>query len=233
MGELDASGCRFVTRLKTNTPTASSRSGRLRRVAAIVIDRMVRVRRPPQSNALDPSLERQAVREVHVVIDSGKTLRLVTNDLTSPAEDDRRTLQDPLGDRTVLPLDQADAEDPQVPRHERERRARADRGRARSPISCCAWPMQAQSSVGSMLTFARLVRANLMHLAIDPRSRPSAARQNSSIPSNASLPYAEPDSREHGFAMTRRLHPTGRAHSRELHPPVDIMENKGLRGIAK
>ena len=87
--DLHASGCRFVTRLKTNTSLAveaelpvpggpgcgtnivSDRIGRLP-------GRMARGRKNPFT---DP------VREIVLRVDRDKTLRLVTNDLDAPAEE--------------------------------------------------------------------------------------------------------------------------------------------------
>jgi IS4 transposase len=83
--KLDAAACRLVTRLKTNTrfetveerpvPTGSNvlsdRSGYLPK-------RMAAARRNPMS---------KLVREVHVQIDTGKTLRLFTNDLVASAQE--------------------------------------------------------------------------------------------------------------------------------------------------
>lgn len=43
-----------------------------------VRDRLLHTRKHP--------FKRRDLREIHVVIETGKTLRLVTNDLTSPAE---------------------------------------------------------------------------------------------------------------------------------------------------
>ena len=112
---LDARGCRFVTRLKSHTRPAWSKSAASRRAApssptasSDLAGRLAGSRRNP----LDKPL-----REVHVRIDTGKILRLVSNDLEAPGAGDRRALQDALADRAVLPLDQADPEDPPLPRH--------------------------------------------------------------------------------------------------------------------
>ena len=82
---LDAAGCRFVTRLRKNSPTRVIEERAVAAGSAIKIDRIVRVRDRLHHTRRNP-LAAIDLREVHVVIDSGKTLRLVTNDLTSPAE---------------------------------------------------------------------------------------------------------------------------------------------------
>jgi hypothetical protein len=83
--DLDAEGCRWVTRLKRNTPVR------------LIEDRAV----PPGTNILADRTgwlpERQAksrknpfqkpVREITVRLDTGKELRIVSNDLASPAEE--------------------------------------------------------------------------------------------------------------------------------------------------
>jgi len=78
-------GCRFVTRLKRHTPTqlveerAVARDGNVTRDRIVMLPGRLQYQRRHR-------LGEKPVREVHVVIDTGKTLRLVTNDLTSPAE---------------------------------------------------------------------------------------------------------------------------------------------------
>jgi len=83
--ELDAKGCRFVSRLKTNTrlevtadlPVPAG-AGILSDRIGLLAQRMARARCNPLT---DP------VREITVRIATGKTIRLVTNDLDAPAED--------------------------------------------------------------------------------------------------------------------------------------------------
>lgn len=83
--ELDAAGCRFVTRLKKNTPLTITHQNRVPKGANILSDcigllpmRLARSRRNPMQ---------APVREVRVRIDSGKVLRIVTNDLDAPAQE--------------------------------------------------------------------------------------------------------------------------------------------------
>ena len=82
---LDAVGCRFVTRLKKNTPFAAVHENRLRRRGGnIVSDRIGHL---PQRLAQSRKNPLQVpLRELQVIIDTGKLLRIVTNDLDAPAE---------------------------------------------------------------------------------------------------------------------------------------------------
>lgn len=83
--KLDAQGCRFVTRLKTNTKLENAQDIPLPEGSSILSDRighlpqrMARSRRNPLQ---DP------VREVSVRINAKKTIRVATNDLDAPAQE--------------------------------------------------------------------------------------------------------------------------------------------------
>ena len=54
---------------------------------------------------------RDTVREIVVKTESGETMRMLTNDVNTPHAGDRQSLQTPMADRTVLPLDEADTQD--------------------------------------------------------------------------------------------------------------------------
>jgi len=82
---IDAVGARFVTRLKTNTRLEAATPLPVAEGSAILSDsigllpeRMARSRRNPFGNPL---------REIAVTIQSGKIIRLVTNDLDAPAQE--------------------------------------------------------------------------------------------------------------------------------------------------
>jgi hypothetical protein len=86
--QLDAKGCRFVSRLKTNTPlelTAELARPQGANItgATILADRIGllprRLARARHNPLADP------VREITVRLQTGKTLRLITNDLDAPA----------------------------------------------------------------------------------------------------------------------------------------------------
>jgi IS4 transposase len=79
---LAAAGCRFVTRLKKNSPV---REIAVRPVdgEVIVSDRVIRLSERMARNRKNPC--QAELREIVVRIDAKKTLRLVTNDLTASA----------------------------------------------------------------------------------------------------------------------------------------------------
>ena len=84
--ELDAKGCRFVTRLKTHTrlevtherSLPGDNDAILSDCIGLLPQRMARSRRNPMA---DP------VREIAVRISTGKTIRILTNDLDAPASE--------------------------------------------------------------------------------------------------------------------------------------------------
>jgi len=84
--KLHHAGCRIVTRLKGNTPFAVIED---RPVAAecssILSDRIGYLPKRLAASRRNPMSDR--VREIRVVIETGKMLRIFTNDLTASAED--------------------------------------------------------------------------------------------------------------------------------------------------
>jgi IS4 transposase len=81
---LDEAGCTFVTRLKKNTPLTVVKSNRVPKDSNIVSDRIGHL--PARLAANRKNRLQVPVREIQVIIDSGKKLRIVTNDLDAPAE---------------------------------------------------------------------------------------------------------------------------------------------------
>jgi hypothetical protein len=82
--KLDAAGCRFVTRLKINTPVSVLCNRRIPRAAEHILkDQIVRLPQRLSSTRTNPY--EAAVRLVTVRIGTGRVLILVTNDLTAPA----------------------------------------------------------------------------------------------------------------------------------------------------
>jgi hypothetical protein len=83
--ELDAAGCRIVTRFKSNTPLDMVEELLVRPDCNILSDRIgflpVRQARSRQNPMQD------AVREVRVTTDTGKVLRILSNDLDASAEE--------------------------------------------------------------------------------------------------------------------------------------------------
>jgi IS4 transposase len=82
---LDDAGCRFVTRLKKNTPLTVVHENRVPQHGHILSDRIGHL---PQRLARSRRNPLQVpVREVCVALESGKVLRIVTNDLDAPADE--------------------------------------------------------------------------------------------------------------------------------------------------
>lgn len=82
---LDAAGCRIVTRFKTSTPLCEAKDLPLEPGTRVMSDRIgflparqAKARKNPMADA---------VREIVVVTDTGKTLRLLSNDLDAPADE--------------------------------------------------------------------------------------------------------------------------------------------------
>ncbi len=84
--ELDEAGCRIVTRLKSNTPleiietlaVAEGADNILSDRIGFLPGRMARSRRNPMQNA---------IREVRVMTETGKILRIMSDDLDAPASE--------------------------------------------------------------------------------------------------------------------------------------------------
>jgi hypothetical protein len=82
---LAAAGCTFVTRLKTNTPWREAEIRTLAPGGGVLSDQIGWLPERLAASRRNP-FQAQG-REIRVRIDTGKVLRLFTNDLTSPAED--------------------------------------------------------------------------------------------------------------------------------------------------
>jgi hypothetical protein len=82
--ELDAAGCRIVTRLKTNTPFAVVEDRPVVPGSSILSDRTGHLPKRLAASRRNPM--GGLVREVRVVIETGKVLRIFTNDLTASAQ---------------------------------------------------------------------------------------------------------------------------------------------------
>jgi Transposase DDE domain/Domain of unknown function (DUF4372) len=159
--ELHATGCRFVTRLRKNSPTRRIEERAIAKDGRITADRIVRLSErlmKSRRNPLDCEL-----REVHVVIDTGKTLRLVTNDLTSPVEEIAELY------KTRWEIELFFRWVKQTLKIRKFLGTSENAVRTQIAVALIAYLLlrlahAAQSSVDSLLTFARLVRTNLMHL---------------------------------------------------------------------
>jgi len=82
---LDDAGCRFVTRLKKNTPFTAMHENHVPKGTNIISDRIGHLPARLAKSRKNPL--QVSVREVQVIIDGGKMLRIVTNDLDASSEE--------------------------------------------------------------------------------------------------------------------------------------------------
>jgi IS4 transposase len=158
--ELDDAGCRFVTRLKKNTPLTVVHENCVPKDSNILSDRIGHLPARLASSRKNPLQE--PVREIRVVIDTGKVLRIVTNDLDAPADE----IADIYKQRWQIELFFRWIK--QTLKIKRfigvcENAVRIQIAVALIAFLILRMAQAAQKVVHSPLDFARLVRANLMH----------------------------------------------------------------------
>jgi hypothetical protein len=83
--ELDAAGCRLVTRLKVNTPLSVTAENEVPKGSGVLSDRIGLLPARQAKSRKNPFQD--PVREIRVRTESGKILRVVTNDLDAPADE--------------------------------------------------------------------------------------------------------------------------------------------------
>jgi hypothetical protein len=83
--QLHDKNCRFVTRLKANTPFEIVESRPVAPGSTILSDRVGYLPKRLAASRQNPMSA--LVREIQVVIETGKVLRIVTNDLQASAEE--------------------------------------------------------------------------------------------------------------------------------------------------
>jgi IS4 transposase len=157
---LDDQGCRFVTRLKKNTPLAVVHQNRVPKGSNILSDRIGYLPARLAKNRKNPM--QVPVREVQVRIDSGKVLQIVTNDLDVPAEE----IADLYKQRWQIELFFRWVKQTLRIRHfvgVSENAVRIQIAVALIAFLILRLAQAAQKAVHSPLEFIRLVRANLMH----------------------------------------------------------------------
>jgi IS4 transposase len=157
---LDKAGCRIVTRFKSHTKLTVTREQPVSDDGIILSDRiglltarMARSRRNPFS---DP------VREITVTTQTGKVLRLLTNDLDAPAEE----IADLYKRRWAIELFFRWVKQTLKIRHflgNSENAVRIQIAVALIAYLLLRMAQADQETVQSPLAFARLVRTNLMH----------------------------------------------------------------------
>jgi IS4 transposase len=157
---LDDAGCRFVTRLKKNTPFSVIEENRVRKNSNIVSDRIGHLPARLANSRKNPL--QVPVREISVIIETGKLLRIVTNDLDAPAE----KIADLYKQRWQIELFFRWVKQTLRIRHfigVSENAVRIQIAIALIAFLILRMAQLAQKTVHSPLVFARLVRTNLMH----------------------------------------------------------------------
>jgi len=157
---LDDAGCRFVTRLKTNTSITVVHENRVAKNSNILCDRIGHLPARLANSRKNPM--QAPVREIQVVIDSGKVLRIVTNDLDAPAQE----IADLYKQRWEIELFFRWVKQTLKIKHfigVSENAVRIQIAIALIAFLILRMAQTAQKIVRSPLTFARLLRINLMH----------------------------------------------------------------------
>lgn len=157
--KLDAAGCRLVTRLKVNTPLRVTGKNAVTPGSSILSDRIGLLPGRQANSRKNPF--KDPVREIRVRTDTGKILRIVSNDLDAPADEIaelyKRRWQIELFFRWV--------------KHSLKIRhfygASENAVRIQIAVALIAFLLlrlahKLQTSVASLLTFTRLVAQNLM-----------------------------------------------------------------------
>lgn len=158
--ELDDAGCRFVTRLKKNTPFGAVKENRVPKDSNIVSDRIGHLPTRLANSRKNPL--QVPVREIGVIIESGKQLRIVTNDLDAPAEQ----IAELYKQRWQIELFFRWVKQTLRIRHfigVSENAVRIQIAVALIAFLILRMAQLTQKAVHSPLEFARLVRTNLMH----------------------------------------------------------------------
>lgn len=158
--KLDAAGCRFVTRLKADTPFAVERERFREPGGGVRADRIGRL--PTRLAASRRNPMAKPVRVVEVVIETGKILHILTNDLDASAEE----IADLYKRRWAIELFFRWVKQTLKIRHflgTSENAVRLQIAVALIAFLLLRLAQQALKIDQSPITFARLVRANLMH----------------------------------------------------------------------
>jgi len=157
---LDAAGCRIVTRFKSNTPLDVVKELPVTKASNILSDRIGFLPARQAKSRRNPMQD--AVREVRVTTDTGKVLRVLSNDLDASAEEIanlyRRRWAIELFFRWVK----------QTLKITRFVGVSENAVRIQIAVALIAFLLlrlaqAAQTAIQSPVVFSRLIRANLMH----------------------------------------------------------------------
>ena len=155
-----AAGCRIVTRFKSNTPLEITAERAVETGSDILSDRIGQL--PPRQAGSRKNPFCARVRESRVRISTGKVLRILSNDLEAPA----REIADLYKRRWAIELFFRWVKQTLKIRHfvgVSENAVRIQIAVALIAFLLLRLAQAAQQAVQSPLTFARLVRANLLH----------------------------------------------------------------------
>ena len=158
--KLDQAGCRIVTRLKVNTPLTLVEHRALPKHSTLSYDRVGYL--PPRLKGSRIHPFQDPVREIGVVLDDGKTLRVVTNDLDASAQE----IADLYKRRWAIELFFRWVKQTLKIKHFIGRSENAVRIQIAVALIAYLLIRMAKDATKisySPLAFARLVRANLMH----------------------------------------------------------------------
>jgi hypothetical protein len=173
--ELDKAGCRLVTRLKTHTALEIVEDRPLPAESSLTYDRVGFLSKRLKATRKHPLQD--PVREIGVVLQDGKTLRVVTNDLDAPAQE----IADLYKRRWAIELFFRWVKQTLKIKHFIGRSENAVR--IQIAVALIAFLLlrlahDAVKIVASTLTFARLVRSNLMQRrALDHLLKPPTPLQ--------------------------------------------------------
>jgi hypothetical protein len=159
--KLDNAGCRIVTRLKVNTPLSVIEENKVAKDGGnIISDRIGFLPARLAKSRKNPI--QVAVREIRVLIETGKVLRIVTNDLDAPAQE----IADLYKTRWQIELFFRWVKQTLKIKHfigVSENAIRIQIAIALIAFLLLRWAQDTQKAIRSPLEFARLVCANLMH----------------------------------------------------------------------
>jgi hypothetical protein len=175
---LHQAGCRIVTRLKANTPFEVVEERPVAAGSSILSDRIGYLPKRLAASRRNPMSD--LVREIQVVIETGKVLRIFTNDLTASAQE----IADLYKRRWAIELFFRWVKQTLKITHffgTSENAVRIQIAVALIAFLLLRLAHDANRIVESPLAFARLVKANLMHrrpiaalLQISPSQRPKS-----------------------------------------------------------
>jgi transposase len=158
--ELDRAGCRIVTRLKINTPLAVVAENPVSAGSSVLSDRIGHLPARQARNRNNPFQD--PVRELRVRTNTGKILRIVSNDLDAPAAE----IAELYKRRWAIELFFRWIKQTLKIRHflgTSENAVRIQVAVALIAFLLVRMAHKLQNSVQGLLTFARLVVQNLMH----------------------------------------------------------------------